>query len=142
VMRRYLIGSPARGLQRSSRSGMTLVEVLIAIVILSTALLSISAYMMKLAQTISQSDVKGAANEIAADQIETVKTAPRYVAIESLYVATTTMPSPYVGFTRQTLVTHTGGGATDLYDYKTITVIVTNKRLATPVKKTDIIAAF
>jgi hypothetical protein len=52
------------------------------------------------------------------------------------------MPAPYVGFTRQTLVTHTGGGASDLYDYETVTVIVTNTRLTSPVKKTDIIAAF
>ncbi|HXC25808.1 MAG TPA: prepilin-type N-terminal cleavage/methylation domain-containing protein [Gemmatimonadaceae bacterium] len=124
------------------RRGMTLIEVILSLVIISVAMISISVYMAKFAQGILASDVKATAEDIASTQIESAKTAPRYSAIDTLYPGTVAMPSPYTGFTRQTLVTHTGGGAADLYDYKTITVIVTNTRLQTPVEKTDIIAAF
>ena len=124
------------------RRGMTLIEVVIALVIISTAMISISAYMSKFAQAILSSDVKATAEDIASSQIENAKTAPRYTAIDSMYAGTVAMTAPYTGYTRQTIVTHTGGGATDLYDYKTITVVVTHARLSTPVKKTDIIAAF
>ena len=126
----------------TARKGMTLVEVVIALVILCGAMLSIGSYMATFGREINATDVKATANEIAADQLETVKTSPRYTAIDSLYSGTTAMAAPYVGYTRQTLVTHTGGGAADFYDYKTVTVIVTNARLVSPVKKTDIIAAF
>jgi Tfp pilus assembly protein PilV len=121
---------------------MTLVEVIVALVILSAAMISISAYMAKFAQGILTSDVKSTAEDIAATQIEAAKASPRYSLIDTVYPGTVSMPAPYTGFTRQTLVTHTGGGAADLYDYKTITVIVTHTRLSTPVKKSDIIAAF
>ena len=121
---------------------MTLVEVIVALVIISTSMIMISVYMSKFAQLILASDVKATAEDIAASQIENAKTAPRYSAIDTMYAGTVAMSSPYTGYTRQTLVTHTGGRATDLYDYKTVTVIVTNNRLSSPVKKTDIIAAF
>jgi len=121
---------------------MTLVEVMMALTILAAAMLSIGAYMSKFAKAVASSDVKATANEIAADQIETVKGAPRYAAIDSMYVGIVAMTGSYAGYTRQTLVTRTGGLPADFYDYKTITVIVTNPRLSSPVKKTDIIAAF
>jgi prepilin-type N-terminal cleavage/methylation domain-containing protein len=124
------------------RKGMTLIEVMMALTILAGAMLSIAAYMTKFSKSISSSDVKATANEIAADQIENVKGAPRYGAIDSLYAGTTAMTGSYTGYTRKTLVTRTGGGPADFYDYKTVTVIVTNARLSSPVKKTDIIAAF
>ena len=127
----------------NARRGMTLIEVMIAITILAVAMLSIAAYMTKFAQSIGSSDVKATANEIAADQIENVKGAPRYTAIDSTpYVGTVNMTGAYVGYTRKTLVSHTGGGAADFYDYKTVTVTVSNPRLSSSVKKTDIIAAF
>src|SRR5262245_3209035 len=112
-----------------ARKGLTLIEVMIALTILSVATLSIAAYMTRFARSISSSDVKATANEIAADRIEEVKGAPRYSAIDTLYPGTTTMNGAYKGFTRKTYVTHTGGGPSDFYDYKTITVEVTNTRL-------------
>lgn len=126
-----------------ARAGMTLIEVIMALTILATAMLSIAVYMTKFAQVVSASDVKATANEIAADQIETVKGAPRYTAIDSApYVGTVSMTGAYAGYTRKTFVTHTGGGAADFYDYKTVTVVVDNPRLSSSVKKTDIIAAY
>lgn len=127
---------------KTTRKGMTLIEVMIAVTILSTAMLGIAGFMGKFAHIVAVSDVKNTANEIASQRLEEIKNAPRYSAIDTLYPGTTTMPTPYVGYTRTTVVSHTGGGAPDLYDYKTVTVTVANSRLGVPIKRTTIIAAF
>jgi hypothetical protein len=71
-----------------------------------------------------------------------VKGAPRYTAIESLYVATETNISGFSGFTRKTMVKRVGGQPTDTVDYKIITVEVSNPSLTNAVRKSTIIAPF
>lgn len=127
---------------KATRKGMTLIEVMMAVTILATAMLSIAAFMGKFARIVAVSDVKNTANELASQRLEEIKNSPRYSAIDSLYPGTVAMSTPYAGYTRQTLVTHTGGGSADLYDYKTITVVVSNPRLSAPIKRTTIVAAF
>lgn len=129
-------------MMKGSRQGMTLIEVVMAVTILATAMLSIAAYMGKATHIVAVADVKNTANELASQRLEEIKNAPRYSAIDTLYPGTVALPTPYVGYTRQTLVTHTGGGPSDFYDYKTITVKVSNTRLSTPIKRTTIIAAY
>jgi len=127
---------------KAVRKGMTLVEVMIAVTILATAMLSIASFMGKFARIAAVSDVKNTANELASQRLEEIKNAPRYTAIDTLYPGTVALATPYVGYTRKTQVTHTGGGPSDLYDYKTVTVTVSNPRLGTPIKRTTMIAAF
>lgn len=131
-----------RNCKRRTRGGMTLIEVMMALTILATAMLSIAGFMGKFAHAVAVSDVKNTANELASEQLETIKNAPRYSAIDTLYPGTVPLDSPYVGYTRKTIVSHTGGGAADLYDYKTVTVVVSNPRLSVPIKRTTIIAAY
>lgn len=129
-------------MMKRSRKGMTLVEVVMAVTILATAMLSIAAFMGKFTRIVAVADVKNTANELASQRLEEIKNAPRYAAIDTLYPGTVALASPYTGYTRKTLVTHTGGGPTDLYDYRTVTVSVSNPRLPTPITRTTIIAAF
>ncbi len=126
----------------TTRKGMTLVEVMIAITILATAALSLAAFMAKFGHAVAVADVKNTASELAAQRLEAIKNAPRYAAIDTLYPGTEVLTTPYVGYNRRTLVSHFGGGPSDFYDYRTVTVIVTNPRLTTPVKRSTIIAAF
>jgi prepilin-type N-terminal cleavage/methylation domain-containing protein len=131
----------ARGGARTRR-GMTLVEVMIALTILATASLALAGFMAKFAHTVATADVRNTASEIAASRLEEIKGAPRYSLIDSVYPGTTALAAPYTGYTRRTLVSHTGGATADLYDYKTVTVVVTNPRLGTPVRRSTVIAAF
>ena len=128
--------------KKAQRKGMTLIEVIMAVTILAVATLSIAGFMGKFARIVAATDVKNTANELASQRLEQFKNAPRYGAIDTLYPGTQALASPYTGYTRQTLVTHTGGGPTDLYDYRTITVIVSNPRLSTPIRRSTMIAAF
>ena len=147
IRMRFRRARAARHVTRSvarSRDGMTLIEVIIATVILGGALMSLAGFVAKFAHTVSDSDIRGIAAELAADRIETVKAATQYATIDSLYAKTEGRGSitGYPKFTRQTLIQRVGGGATDLVDYRIVTVIVMAPPLRTPVRKTTIISDF
>lgn len=127
---------------KPEREGMTLIEVMMAITILAGAMLSIAVFMGKFAHAVAVSDVRNTATEIAAQRLEEIKTATRYAAIDSAYPGVTDLSPQYPGYTRTTIVSHTGGTAPALYDYRTVTVVVSNARLDVPVKRSTIIAAF
>lgn len=137
-----MINAMRKATHKAARKGMTLIEVMMAVTILATAMLGIAGFMGRFAHIVAVSDVKNTASELASQRLEEIKNAPRYSAIDTLYPGTVALDSPYVGYSRQTLVTHTGGRSADLYDYKTVTVLVSNPRLDAPVKRTTIVAAY
>ena len=126
----------------SNRTGMTLIEVIVAMVLLTGALLSMGAFIARYANVTGSVSRRSEANELVADRLEEVKGALRYSAIDSLYAKTEPTIVGHPGLTRQTLVTRTGGAAPSLYDYKTVTVIVNGPGLKTPSKKTTVISVF
>jgi len=125
-----------------ARSGITLVEVVVAISLLSGVLLALAGFAYRLAVSTSNSRVAAISSQLVADRLETVKGAMRYAAIDSMFKGTESPVTGFTGFDRQTWVTHIGGGTTDSVDYRIVTVEVRNARLAAPMRKTTIIAAF
>jgi prepilin-type N-terminal cleavage/methylation domain-containing protein len=126
----------------SNRSGMTLIEVIVSIVLLTGALLSMGAFIARYANVSGTMQRRIEANELVADRLEEVKGALQYATIEANYAKTEATLTGHPGLTRQTLVTRTGGAAPSLYDYKTVTVIVNGPGLKTPSKKTTVISVF
>ena len=126
----------------SNRSGMTLIEVIVAMVLLTGAMLSMGAFIARYANVSGTVQRRIEANEFVADRLEEVKGALKYSVIESVFAKTEPSITGHPGLTRQTLVTHTGGAAPSLYDYKTVTVIVNGPGLKTPSKKTTVISIF
>ncbi len=133
-------GSPAP--EATPRHGMTLVEVIIAMVLLTGSLLAMGAFVARYANVTGSTTIRAEANELVADRLEEVKGALQYSTIEATFVKTESSIPSHPGFQRQTLVTHTGGIAPSLYDFKTVTVIVTNRALKNPAKKTTAISVF
>jgi prepilin-type N-terminal cleavage/methylation domain len=133
---------PSQAIVNSNRSGMTLIEVIVSIVILSGALISMGAFMARYANVSGTMQRRIEANELVADRLEEVKGALSYTTIEANFVKTEATITGHPGLTRQTIVTHTGGAAPSLYDYKTVTVIVNGPGLKTPSKKTTVISIF
>lgn len=138
------VSSDAPEAQPRPRAGLSLVEVVVSLSILGGVLLALGAFSAKLSQSTSTSKVRIAAAQLAAERLELVKTAPRYSAIESLYVATenSVAYTGIPGFARRTWVTRVGGGVADTIDYKIVTVQVTNTNLTGTVRKTTVIAPF
>ena len=125
-----------------ARLGMTLIEVLVAMVLLAGVLLSMGKFSAALARSAGTARLLATATQLVSDRIGVVKGAPRYTAIESLYVKTEFTLPGFAGFKRQTMVRRVGGKATDSIDYKVVTVEVSNPSLAKPVRKSTIIAPF
>ena len=121
---------------------MTLVEVIVAMVLLAGVLLALARFSAALAHTTGTARLTATATQLVGDRLETVKGAPRYTAIESLYVAIEPSIPGFTGFTRRTYVSRVGGLATDTIDYKIVTVEVSHASLTKPVRKSTIIAPF
>ena len=124
------------------RDGITLVEVVVAVGLLSGVLLSLGNFVFRLAQSTGNSRITATASQLVVDRLELVKSAPRYAAIDTLYPGTENPVTGYTGFVRQTIVSHIGGAPTDSVDYRIVTVEVRHTRLSTPLRKTTLIAAF
>ena len=134
-----------RGRERErarERRGMTLVEVIVALGLLGGVLFGMSAFSMKLAQASTVARIRATASQLISDRLEQVKGAPRYTAIDSLYVAQESNASGFTGFTRQTWVQRVGGQASDTIDYKLVTVEVRHAKLIKPMRKTTAIPPF
>ena len=121
-----------------SRAGMTLIEVMIALVILTGALLGMGKFITSFSHATSDGALSSVASDLVLDRLETIKGSNSYAALDT-YVATELAIPSFTGYKRVTQVTRTLDGTED---YKAITVTVSNPGLNTPVKKSTIIAAF
>ncbi len=129
-------------LSRSApRRGMTLFEVIVALVILGTVMLGMGNFIVRFVRSTRVAAIVSTASDLVGDRIESVKSAAVYASLDTM--ATTELSIPgYAGYVRQTQITHTGGNAGDLVDYRTVTVTVTGNGMTTPIKKSTFIAKF
>jgi prepilin-type N-terminal cleavage/methylation domain-containing protein len=129
-------------IHRRTRRGLSLIEVIVSLGILGGALMGMSAFAMRLAQATTRARIRATAGQLISDRLESVKSAPRYVAIDSLYAGLEGSIPGFPGFVRQTWVKHVGGGPSDTIDYRLITVEVRNPKLGSNMRKTSAIPPF
>lgn len=123
-----------------SKQGFTLVEVMIALVILMVVVVGFMSTSSRLMHTVAVNDRQESAIRLAYDRIEMVRLDPRYTKLESLYVATETSFPTLPGFSRVTAMALVGGPGQPT-DYKKVTVTVSGPGLLAPVKRTTTVAA-
>ena len=127
------------------RRGMTLVEVILAIVILSMAMMGLANFVRNFQHTTSTTSIQALASNLATSRLEEIKGFRVYRNIVATYngVVETFVADPvYTGFTRTTAATKCAGCPSLTDDYVTVTVTVTGNTLPTPMQKTTIIARF
>jgi len=121
-----------------STAGFTLVEVLIALAMLSVVLLAAAASTTKYLGVITRNRMRIQAAAVADAQIAKVRVSPTY---DSLTVRFDSSRSnvPFPGYTRSTRVVRTGAGTTT--DVTKIRVTVSGPQLASPVVRYATLAA-
>jgi len=121
---------------------MTLIEVMISIVILGSALISMGAFIGRFSHTTKQVAFQQRAIDLATDRIDSVKHVATYTPGIDTMAATESIVIDSTTYTRTTSIKHMGGGAADTVDFKIVTVQVSQPALTTAVRKTTYITSF
>lgn len=123
-----------------SNAGFTMVEVIVALVILSAAVLGLAASASSLTTNASRAELRTMALYSVTHRIAIIELDTRYADLDSLYAATESNVLTVPGYTRTTVVDHftpTSPAA----DYKVVTVSVSGPMLPTPVTRRLLVAA-
>ena len=126
------------------RRGFTIIEVLVAIVILAVLATGVARFSATFAKTLSSSSVRVVAAGVASDRLQLIRADPRYTALVSLYNAgagadTTGFPD-YPNMHRLTYVVRDQSG-TPARDRTTVTVRVIDPGMSDTVAVTSVIAS-
>lgn len=129
---------------RMSRGGMTLIEVVIAITILSLTMLGLANFTRIFQHSTSDTTMMALGSDLAIARIEEVKGWRVYSTLVATYGSTseTFTTLPYKGFTRTTKTVICSGCPTATNDYVLVTVRVTGNNLSRTIAKTTAIAKF
>lgn len=124
------------------RRGVTLVEVLVALTILTGVLLGMGTFAVNFTRAVSRSDARVVAVQLASQRISEIRSQPNYSTLETTYNGTEPTITGFPGYARRTTIVRTGGPRpTFTNDFKTVTVEVTAPGFTTPIRKTIIVAA-
>lgn len=124
------------------REGFTIVEVILAVVLLSFMVLGFQAATGQIINHATQSDRQAVAIQLVKDRLDFIRLDTRYPYLLDLYDEVETELDGYPGFERTTTVVRTyHEGSTGLLDYTTITVQVDGNGLRGPVARTIVMGA-
>ena len=124
-----------------NRQGFTLVEVVVATLILTSALLVMAGFTIRYQQTDSAARIFSKAQELSSARLETVRSAVPYASLDTM-ARTESSILGFPGYTRVTQVVRTGAATTDTVDYRIVTVRVSTPGNRQTVAKTSMVAAF
>lgn len=125
----------------NARSGFTLVEVIVALLILSTAVLGLAGSASRLATTSATAELRALALQSVEDRLARIRMDPRYGGLDSLYSGVETGLFAIDGITRTTRVTHVQQTTPLVLDYTRISVTVEGTLLSEPISRQIVIAA-
>jgi prepilin-type N-terminal cleavage/methylation domain-containing protein len=135
---RELMNRRRRG--RRAEEGFSLLEVLVAMVILGFVVLGAHATMTdRMVRNLGRQETRLRANQLALDRIHALQADPVYATLSTRYPATESSIPDAPGFTRATRFTTTQLSVGNTY--VTVTVTVTHARLPAPVSRTVVIAS-
>jgi prepilin-type N-terminal cleavage/methylation domain-containing protein len=121
------------------RRGFTLIEVMMALVILGVTLVSIARYNGQFLHTVSTSSVRTVAAEVARERIGLVDMDPSYNTLAATWGGTETGFPGYPNMVRTTTVNRVTGTAPPR-DYTLITVRVTEPTMGPAIDVTTVVA--
>lgn len=126
----------------AGREGFTIVEILLALLLLSFVVLGFQAATGEIINYSAQSDRDALAVQLAEDQLELIRLDPEYEQLESRYEGVEEDLSGFPGLTRRTVMARTQATLeTGVLDYLRITVTLEGGGLPDPMARTIVVAA-
>lgn len=123
---------------RQAQAGFTLMEVIMAVTILSAVILMMAAPASKFLSVSTKAELRVAASAAADAQIALVRMYPNYDSLKVKFDSTRSN-YPFPGYSQQTKVVRSNANTTS--DITRVVVTISGPQLATPVKRTATIAA-
>jgi prepilin-type N-terminal cleavage/methylation domain-containing protein len=120
--------------------GFTLIEILIALVILTVVILGLATATAQVVHVVTLADRNAAAIQLVDGRVEMIQMDPDYNGLDSAYVGTETDFPTLRGYVRETRIERVGGIG-QATDHKVITVTVRGPGLSEPVSRTVTVAA-
>lgn len=126
----------------ADRRGFTLVEIVVALLLLSVAILGVGASTGTLVRYSAGAEVESLAQQAAEDRLAKTLLEPGYASLDDYVLAESEIPG-LAGFSRETRVEHVriAGAGGRMVDYRRITVIVSGPLLSHPVRRVATVAA-
>lgn len=121
------------------RRGFTLIEVMLAVVILGIVLVSVARYNSQFLHTVSTSTVRTVAAEVARERISLVDMDPSYTTLAATWAGDSTNFPGYPNMRRVTTVSRITG-INPPRDYTVVTVRVSEPNLGQPIDVTTVVA--
>jgi prepilin-type N-terminal cleavage/methylation domain-containing protein len=122
-----------------ARRGFSLLEVLVALVILATVLVTLAGFMTRFVRSSNLDGHRARAADLVSTRLESIKGITKYEAVDGWARTEAAIPG-YSGFTRITTVRRVQSSTTD---YKIVTVRATSRMLAKDtVSKSTVIARY
>src|SRR3954470_10326453 len=122
-----------------SRRGFTLIEVMLAVVLLATMVVSVARYTGQFLHTVSTSTVRTVAAEVARERISLVDMDPSYTTLAAVWAGTQTGFPGYPNMRRVTTVSRITG-TTPPRDYTVVTIRVTEPTMGQAIDVTTVVA--
>jgi prepilin-type N-terminal cleavage/methylation domain-containing protein len=120
------------------RRGFTLIEIMVAMVVLGAVLLGAGQFTARFIHTTAISQVMTVASDAATERMEMITTDPSYTTLGARWSGTTTGIPGYPSMTMTTTIQRITGVA-PRRDYTVVTVRVTEPTLPNPVRLTSIV---
>jgi len=129
--------------QAAREGGFTLIEITIAILILTVAVLGIAASTGAMLGPAATAEVNFEALQSTTDRITQIRLEPRYGKLDSLFAKTETSLAGLPGFTRVTTVARTRQTLTGgkVLDFTTVVVTLNGPGLPAPLYRKLVVAA-
>ena len=124
-----------------NRSGFTLVEVIIAMMLLGVTIVGMQLVTVAMLRNQTSAHVRLTASQLAEDRLDRVRLEPNYGSLPNYQLTEDTVPG-FPGFRRVTEVRSSRDStARGIVDYREVTVRVTSPSLPAPIVRSLIIGA-
>lgn len=126
-----------------ANEGFTLIEMIVALVVLAGVVLGSAMTSGRLARTAAEAEVQAMAVQAVESRLSEIRMDTRYTGLDSLYAGTESDLSGLPGFSRETSINHVqqpipGGG---VRDYRRVLVKVVGPVLGSPITREIVVAA-